>query len=488
MRVLVAIANFGEGKRQYLDRLLAEYRAMPYRVDVVILSNIPKDLGPDVEVLVGLPTADPWSLPFGHKQLFAQRKEAYDLFIYSEDDILITCRTIDAYLRVTEVLPPDEIAGLMRIERGPDGSIYYPEAHHHFHFVPDSVRRRGPFTLAFFTNEHAAAYLLTRAQLDRAIASGGFLTPPHQGRYDLLVSAATDPYTQCGMKRLLCISHLEDFQVHHLPDKYLEQLGTAAPWVQCQIDALMALEQSGLPRGELLASEPRTPHVRFGKDYYEPVQMRLVEALGPEHQEVLSVGCGWGLTERFLLDQGRRVTAIPLDAIIGQCAAQRGVPLVYGDLESAPRQLESSRFDAVLMSNVLHLLPDPAATVRRFAALLRPGGRLAATVGQVARLPTRWRRWRGQAGYREMGEYERSGVQWVDYAHARGWLKQAGLRVIGWDGTLPDQLRWVRGPGLRRLCRPLATEITLVGEAARPRAHDGRTVYSSAAPVRQPYG
>jgi len=109
-RVLVAIANYGEGNRRYLDQLLAEYRAMPFPVDVVVLSNIPKDLGDDVEVKVGLPGKDPWSLPFGHKQLFADRIEQYDAFIYSEDDILVTENNIRAFLEVTPKLEDDEIA------------------------------------------------------------------------------------------------------------------------------------------------------------------------------------------------------------------------------------------------------------------------------------------------------------------------------------------------------------------------------------------
>ena len=53
MKILVAIASYGTGNDRYLRQLLATYRAMPYAVHIVVLSNVPRDLGPDVEVIVG---------------------------------------------------------------------------------------------------------------------------------------------------------------------------------------------------------------------------------------------------------------------------------------------------------------------------------------------------------------------------------------------------------------------------------------------------
>ena len=69
------------------------------------------------------------------------------------------------------------------------------------------------------------AILLTREQLRKAIQSEGYLVGPHQNKYDLLVTAATDPYTQCGFRKLVCISHIEDFFIAHLPNKYVGELG-----------------------------------------------------------------------------------------------------------------------------------------------------------------------------------------------------------------------------------------------------------------------
>ncbi|MGZ3611690.1 MAG: class I SAM-dependent methyltransferase, partial [Ktedonobacteraceae bacterium] len=89
---------------------------MPFEVDIFVLSEAPKDFGSDVTVLVGLPSKDPWSLPFGHKKLFAENVNRYDLFIYTEDDTLIRKENILSYLRATEELGEDLLPGFIRYE------------------------------------------------------------------------------------------------------------------------------------------------------------------------------------------------------------------------------------------------------------------------------------------------------------------------------------------------------------------------------------
>ena len=158
---------------------------------------------------VGLPAKDPWSLPFGHKQLFAERVDDYDLFIYSEDDILITQRNVDLFLASSKTLPENMIAGFVHAETDDQGGLYFDPVHSHFHWDSQSAQSIEGDTYAYHTNEHSACYLITQDHLKRAIQSGGFLVAPHQNRYDMLCAAATDPYTQCGFKKMICLSRLE---------------------------------------------------------------------------------------------------------------------------------------------------------------------------------------------------------------------------------------------------------------------------------------
>lgn len=441
MKLLVAIASYGDKNHKYLQRVLSEYRSMSYRADVVVLSNVAKKLGPDVEVAVGLPARNPWSLPFAHKRLFAERQNAYDLFVYSEDDMLVTQRNIEAFLRATEILPPDELAGFFQFEQYPDGRLYFPAVHDHFHWRPGSVKVLGDHTFAQFSNDHSACYVLTREQLQRAINSGGFLVDVHEGKYDLLVTAATDPYTQCGFKKLLCISHLDDFLVAHLPNKYIgSRLGLAASIFQKQVEALTCMDGNGGSEQCLLEAVTRTFHCEWSKDYYEPCREELIAMLPPSTRNVLSIGCGWGATEKKLARNGIRVVAIPLDSIIAKCAESEGVEIVHGSFDSAVTRIGDRRFDAVLISNMLHLIPQPQNVVRSAASLLAGNGVLIASVPNVSRLPYIWGRLRHPSRYRRLGDYNQSGMHCIGRTQAIGWFRNAGLMVEQTaDMSVPEQ-------------------------------------------------
>jgi hypothetical protein len=314
-RVLVAIASYGTSNDRYLERIIQEYRSMAFAVDIVVLSNIVKPI-PGIECLVGLPTKNPWSLPFAHKKLFADRRDCYDLFIYSEDDILVTERNLRAWLEVNASLADDEIAGFLRFELGSNGERSYPDAHAHFHWDPSSIRRRGIYTLAHFTNEHAACYVLTGAQLRKAMDSGGFDVPPHEGKYDLLCTAATDPNTQCGLTKLIPVSHLGVFTVHHMSNRYVGKMGVTAEEFCRQTDALLQVAQNDGRIKPLLPAETRLWRGAYSKDYYEPVTEQVTSLIPKTARNVLSIGCGSGATERWLVEKGLRVAAIPLVPII----------------------------------------------------------------------------------------------------------------------------------------------------------------------------
>src|SRR4051812_20376066 len=123
IRMLVALTSYGTANDNYLSRLIEEYRSMPFDVDIVVLSNLSKVPAPDIEVLVGFPGKNPWSLPFPHKKVFAERLEHYDFFVYSEDDMLMTETNLRALMKVNEVLRDDEIAGFLRSEKGQNGAV-----------------------------------------------------------------------------------------------------------------------------------------------------------------------------------------------------------------------------------------------------------------------------------------------------------------------------------------------------------------------------
>ena len=311
LRILVAIANHGVKNRRFVEHLLNTYRGFSATVDLVVLSDAPKDLGDDVEVLVGAPIEDPWSLPFAHRPLFVERAEDYDVFIYSEDDTEITEAHIAAFFDASSHLPEDMIPGFLRHEHGPDGQKFCSTIHGPYYWDPASAFEAGGHVYARYTNDHAASYILTRAQLKRCIASGGFDVPPHKGRYDMLCSAATDPYIHCGMTKVIRISDLDAFSLHHLPDIYLGRIGMKWEEMSAQIDRLTRVAADGGETGRLFRTEVDVDTVAFDKNHEEPVAESVVKRIASAPGSVLSVGCEGGATEAALIAAGCGGAGVP---------------------------------------------------------------------------------------------------------------------------------------------------------------------------------
>lgn len=376
-RILVAIASYGTGNDHYLRQLIAEYQSMPFHIDIVVLSNIEKKLFPGIECLVGLPDRNPWSLPFAHKKLFADRAHQYDMFIYSEDDILITETNIQAFIELTPLLKSDEIAGFLRFEKTAGGEKSYPDMHDFFHWDPQSIRTRGDRVLARCTNDHAACYILTKSQLQTAIGSGGFLVGMHEGKYDLLCTAATDPYTQCGMIKLIPVSSVDDFCVHHMSNKYVDKMGIDDEEMQKQIAAILRIAREAKSQRSFFNTETKLSRALYSKDYYEPVDHAAIDMIPRAARNVLSIGCGWGATERTLVQRGLRVVAVPLDQIISTSAAADGVDIVTGgDLREIADLLNQEKFDCVLCLNILHICENPTELLSTLRNCLVPGSKI----------------------------------------------------------------------------------------------------------------
>ncbi|MEM7237092.1 MAG: methyltransferase domain-containing protein [Pseudomonadota bacterium] len=433
MRVLVAIANHGTSNDRFVRRLIEAYRSMSHDVSIVLLSNIEKDLGTDIEVAVGLPSENPWSLPFAYKQIFFDRRDDFDLFIYSEDDTLISERNIEAYFEAEAVLPHDHIAGFIRHEIGEDGTVYYSTVHGSYHWDPASVMVAGGEVFASFTNEHAAAFMLSKSKLAACIDSGGFMREPYEARYDMLCSAATDPYTQCGLTKVVCISRIDDFSLHHLPNKYIGKIGVLKPEIDRHLAKLIEISSGQGARDSLVDGRVRVSFSsRYDRVYFSEPFPSIMTVMPGRPCRILSIGCDCGRTESILAEHGHTIDAIPLDPVIAESARMRGVNVLDVDLTDPAKSVSTDSYDLLLFHFCLPFIEDPAAFISSFTSALRDDGQILVPFWNWQALKEQRQRYRERKTSPEaadVGIFERSGLHQTDAKTVSAWLRKSGFGI-----------------------------------------------------------
>ena len=181
---------------------------------------------------------------------------------------------------------------------------------------------------------------------------------------------------------------------------------------------------------------------------------RRVRALGTPRPgaRLLDLGPAFG----YAVDEARRAGWWATGLEVSRAAAARAAAvagaggIAVGDAQRAP--FAAASFDAVTLWDVLEHLPDPHAAVAELARVLRPGGRLALSTGDVGSLAARvsGARWHLYTIPEHLFFYSRESLRRLLAAH--------GLRV---ERMRAEAARYPIGYLLERLRK------TLLGRAPR---------------------
>jgi len=116
---------------------------------------------------------------------------------------------------------------------------------------------------------------------------------------------------------------------------------------------------------------------------------RIAEAVGGPGRRVLDLGCRYGALTRWYLD-GNDVVGMDVDREALAEAAKLGIETHWGDVEEAFPFPDAS-FDVVVAGELLEHVREPGAVVGEARRVLRPGGRLVASVPNAFRFKNRVR-------------------------------------------------------------------------------------------------
>jgi hypothetical protein len=227
IKILYVIGNYGKSQIKYLKKIIEEIKSWSADVDMVVNTDIPLNLG----VKENIVTCPPLEILLTTKQTIFDNKGEYDLYIYSENDILITWRNIESWLGCRKEVELPYMVGFIRYEQY--DNKWYPDCHGFYKW--GEVISRGDYILRYFSNLHQGSYVLDNELLNHVInnpvipwlnGNHPSETPNIEQHYGLLERANTDIF-KTGI-RVIPISHLEDFSIWHMPNKYKNIIGTTS--------------------------------------------------------------------------------------------------------------------------------------------------------------------------------------------------------------------------------------------------------------------
>jgi 2-polyprenyl-3-methyl-5-hydroxy-6-metoxy-1,4-benzoquinol methylase len=154
--------------------------------------------------------------------------------------------------------------------------------------------------------------------------------------------------------------------------------------------------------------------------------------LAGQGQEVLDVGCGEGHFAARLAEAGNRVVGIDILPQAARAdAMERYVPAdLDGGLSGAKRALAGREFDLIMLQDVLEHLRAPEQMLRDCLPLLKPHGRVAVSVPNVANVTVRLALLFGRFEYTPRGILDRTHLRFFTRKSARRLLEECGYEVV----------------------------------------------------------
>lgn len=164
----------------------------------------------------------------------------------------------------------------------------------------------------------------------------------------------------------------------------------------------------------------------------EETAARFLRLVGRD-KAVLEMGCSSGTQTRILKEQlGCRVTAVEINPEAARIAQQHAEKILVGNIEQIDfeRELAGQSFDVITFADVLEHLYDPAGTLRRIKAFLKPDGCIIATVPNFTHAAIAYEMANGRFEYRKTGLLDDTHIRFFSRGGVYQTFAKAGLQVV----------------------------------------------------------
>jgi len=232
MKVLVSIATYGVKNIHYLHQVINNYRSYKkYEIDISVHGTHPLDRD-DVRFIK---YENPKNTVFLHRKEFVEKQNDYDLYVFTEDDMLITEKSFDLYVKHDKILPANHCLGFIRFENTPENVkhlidlwINVPQ----YHYISNDKILIGENYYFTVTNPHQACYLLSREKLKYVINNSDFLVNEDNPQTNSLEAASSGIFTSWYMgtgiiNKVMPLNkeEIKDCLIEHLPGNHCNPPG-----------------------------------------------------------------------------------------------------------------------------------------------------------------------------------------------------------------------------------------------------------------------
>jgi GT2 family glycosyltransferase/2-polyprenyl-3-methyl-5-hydroxy-6-metoxy-1,4-benzoquinol methylase len=175
-----------------------------------------------------------------------------------------------------------------------------------------------------------------------------------------------------------------------------------------------------------------------------------------ENKKVLEVGPATGYITKALRERGCRIIGLEIDSAAAKVSAEFAERMIVGNIEAMALEevFGDELFDVVMYGDVLEHLVDPERTLVKTKSILAPGGRVVASIPNVAHASVRLALLAGEFRYRPDGLLDRT--------HLRFFTRQSIHALFEAAGYQLDEVR-------TSTAGPFGTEMGLSEEDFPPR-------------------
>jgi 2-polyprenyl-3-methyl-5-hydroxy-6-metoxy-1,4-benzoquinol methylase len=178
------------------------------------------------------------------------------------------------------------------------------------------------------------------------------------------------------------------------------------------------------------------------KPYYRNPRPDVHPFIPREAGTVLDIGCGAGAFGEWMTQQGIEVSGIELHPMVAKFARERLSRVLVGDALEKIRELPDASFDLVTACDVLEHLPYPGQVLREAIRVLRPGGRVVASLPNI-RYWDAFRRilWEGDFPQEDHGIFDRTHLRWFTQKSIPRFCAENGFEALTVQGVNPTPSR-----------------------------------------------